>query len=279
MENELKQLIKLEGEKMTITSVDLCKLINILRREEKGKEAKELAHFNLMISIKSEIETLKSLGISPLNFQESTYVNPRGKVYPCFILNDESMLQMLNKESTFVRYKTTKLIKELKEENAKLKQQLQTQKPQLSPQEQLALQLFNGGIDAITAHKQLLELETKELNKTIETQGETIKEQKPFVDIALERIAKGECLSLTDINTGMNIVRGRLTKWAKEKGYLHKTQTEVNELGRKYFKVYINGKYKSIGVTKEGIKLINNNLEEIRNFGAKKNKGDKKIKF
>ena len=151
MKNELKQLIKLEGEKITITSVDLCKLINILRREEKGKEAKELAHFNLMISIKSEIETLKSLGISPLNFQESTYVNPRGKVYPCIILNDESMLQMLNKESTFVRYKTTKLIKELKEENAKLKQQLQNQKPQLSPQEQLALQLFNGGIDAITA--------------------------------------------------------------------------------------------------------------------------------
>ena len=37
----------------------------------------------------------------------------------------------------------------------------------------------------------------------------------------------------------MNIVRGRLTKWAKEKGYLHKTQTEVNESGRKYFKVYI----------------------------------------
>ena len=95
-----------------------------------------------MISIKSEIETLKSLGISLLNFKESTYVSPRGKVYPCYVLNDEGMLQILNKESTFVRYKTTKLIKELKEENAKLKQQLQNQKPQLSPQEQLALQLF-----------------------------------------------------------------------------------------------------------------------------------------
>ena len=47
-----------------------------------------------MISIKSEIETLKSLGISLLNFNESTYVNPRGKVYPCFILNDESMLKL-----------------------------------------------------------------------------------------------------------------------------------------------------------------------------------------
>ena len=30
--------------------------------------------------------------------------------------------------------------------------------------------------------------------------------------------------------TGMSIVRGRLTKWAKEKGYLHKTQAECNNL-------------------------------------------------
>ena len=56
MDNELKQLIKLEGEKMTIISVDLCKLINILRKEEKGEEAKELRHANLIRSIESEIE-------------------------------------------------------------------------------------------------------------------------------------------------------------------------------------------------------------------------------
>ena len=276
MENEnkkgLKQLIKFEGEELRITSIDLCEIINILRREEKEEKAKELAHFNLMISIKSEIETLKSLGISPLNFQESTYVNPRGKVYPCFILNDEGMLQMLNKESTYVRYKTVQLVKELKEENIRLKE---TQKPQLPTDYLSALK----ALVASEEEKLALKEENKELTNTISIQGETIKEQKPFVDIALERIAKGECLSLTDINAGMNIVRGRLTKWAKEKGYLHKTQTEVNESGRKYFKVYINGKYKSIGVTKEGVKLINDNLEEIRNFGVKKNKEDKKNKF
>lgn len=34
---------------MTITSVDLCKLINVLRREEKGEEAKELTHNNLIV--------------------------------------------------------------------------------------------------------------------------------------------------------------------------------------------------------------------------------------
>ena len=32
-----------------------------------------------------------------------------------------------------------------------MKEYIKNQKPQLSPQEQLALQLFNGGIDAITA--------------------------------------------------------------------------------------------------------------------------------
>ena len=55
--------------------MDLCKLINILRKEEKGEEAIELRHDNLIASIKSEIELLNNLGISLQNFQESAYVN------------------------------------------------------------------------------------------------------------------------------------------------------------------------------------------------------------
>ena len=57
--------------------MDLCKLINVLRKE---------------------IELLYNMGISLQNFQESTYVNPRGKVYPCYVLNDEGMLQMIDNE-------------------------------------------------------------------------------------------------------------------------------------------------------------------------------------
>ena len=102
------------------------------------------------------------------------------------------------------------------------------QKPQLSPQEQLALQLFNGGIDAITAHKQLLELETKELTNTIE-------EQKPFVAIAKERIVKGECVSLTDVTKGLNLKKGQISVWAKNNGLLSKAGTEVNKKGRRIF--------------------------------------------
>ena len=133
------------------------------------------------------------------------------------------------------------------------------QKPQLSPQEQLALQLFNGGIDAITAHKQLLELETKELTNTIE-------EQKPFVAIAKERIVKGECVSLTDVAKGLNLKKGQISVWAKNNGLLSKVGTEVNKKGEEYFKIYIDKKgFKCIGIKEKGIGLINNNLEDIKN--------------
>ena len=142
MKNELKQLIKLEGEKMTITSVDLCKLINVLRKEEKGEEAKELRHDNLVVSIRKEIESLKGLEIADLNFKVSSYTDSNNKSRLCYILNDTGMLQILNKESAIVRYKTIKLIKELKEENAKLRQQLQNQQPQLTTK--LKLQIKNN---------------------------------------------------------------------------------------------------------------------------------------
>ena len=138
-----------------------------------------------MASIRKEIELLYNMGISLQNFLESTYINDRGKVCPCYILNDKGMLQILNKESAFVRYKTTELIEELKEENARLQQQLQNQKPQLTLEQELVWNLYNGGIDAVTAHKKLLELETKELNdkiveqqETIETHLETIEDQQ-----------------------------------------------------------------------------------------------------
>ena len=246
-------------------------MINILRREEKGKEAKELAHFNLMISIKSEIETLKSLGISPLNFQESTYVNPRGKVYPCFILNDESMLQMLNKESTFVRYKTTKLIKELKEENKQLKQQV-------TLEQQLVWELYKGGIDAITAHKELLTLQTKELNdkieeqqEEIETHLETIGEQKeeikqlsPLAQTLIKRFEKGDNIGWTDVTKTFGLKRGQVSKWAINNGYIYKNKKDVTNKGDVYFQRYMINGFKNICITPQGVQLIEQHLEEIK---------------
>ena len=264
MENELKQLIKLEGEKMTITSVDLCKLINILRKEEKGEEAKELLHNTLMRSIRNEIELLYNAGISLYNFVQSTYINDRGKVYPCYILNDEGMLQMLNKESAIVRCKTIKLIKELKEENARLQQQLQNQKPQLTLEQELALKVYEGGIDALTAHKQLLALETKELNDKIVEQQEEIKQLSPLAETLIKRFEKGENISLTDVTKTFGLKRGQVSKWAINNGYIYKNKKDVTNKGDSYFQRYVINGFKNICITPQGVQLIEQHLEEIK---------------
>lgn len=278
MNNELKQLIKQDGDKITITSMDLCKLINILRKEEKGEEAIELRHDNLMSSIKSEIELLYNMGISLLNFKESTYVNPRGKVYPCYVLNDEGMLQILNKESAFVRYKTAELIRELKEENARLKQQLQNQKQQLTLEQELVWKLYVGGIDAVTAHNKLLDLKTKELKETIEEQQETIeiketeiqtqkeeiKQLSPLAETLIKRFEKGENITWTDVTKTFGLKRGQASKWAVNNGYIYKNKKDVCNKGDRYFQRYVYNGHGNVCITPDGVRLIEEHLDEIK---------------
>ena len=110
------------GENGTIKSVDLVDIINHFRLEE-GK-AGNLTHDNLMKRIKEEIKALKEANISLVNFNESKYINSRGKEYNCFELNEEGMLEMLNKESAVTRYKTVQYIKQLKQENKELTEDL-----------------------------------------------------------------------------------------------------------------------------------------------------------
>ena len=278
MDNELKQLIKLEGEKMTITSVDLCKLINILRKEEKGEEAKELRHANLIRSIESEIESLKNLEIAELNFELGSYIDSQSQIRPCYILNDEGMLQMLNKESAIVRCKTIKLIKELKEENARLQQQLQNQKPQLTLEQELVWNLYNGGIDAVTAHKKLLELETKELNdkieeqqeeieahlETIEDQQQEIKQLSPLAEILIKRFEKGDNIGWADITKTFGLKRGQASKWAVNNGYIYKNKKDVCNKGDRYFQRYVYNGHGNVCITPDGVRLIEEHLDEIK---------------
>ena len=122
----MKELIKLTNEENfitergTILSTNLLTIINEFRKiESEANEEKkyiELKHDDLMKKIKREIETLKRVGIISLgNISESTYVNTRGKTYPCYELNYEGTLMILNSESTIVRYYTIEYIKSLKE--------------------------------------------------------------------------------------------------------------------------------------------------------------------
>ena len=85
----------------------------------------------------------------------------------CYILSQRGYIKLVSMMAND-NSKKWEVMNYLINDYFNMKQELEEQKPQLSPQEQLALQLFNGGIDAITTHKQLLALETKELNDKIE---------------------------------------------------------------------------------------------------------------
>ncbi|WP_206154837.1 hypothetical protein [Clostridium muellerianum] len=65
---------------------------------------------------RKELETLKNLGLGGIgNFSESSYINSQNKSQPCYELNRNGMLEMLNSESAFVRYKTIEYINKLEE--------------------------------------------------------------------------------------------------------------------------------------------------------------------
>ena len=122
----------------------------------------------------------------------------------------------------------------------------------------LLLSIYNGGQEGVVASKELVELETKPLIEKIEN-------DKPMVALAETRLDKGSCISITDATKSLGLKKGQITKWAKNEGYLHKTnKNEINKKGEEYFKVYDNKGYKSIGILDKGYKLIGENIDKIK---------------
>lgn len=98
-----------------------------------------------------------------------------------------------------------------------------------------------------------------------------VEELQPLADVAEERIELKGCFSLTDVTKSLDFKRGQITRWAKACGYLHKTQTEVNKIGERYFKIYsLDRVHNQIGITDEGLQMIKKNKEEIINFSNRK---------
>lgn len=107
--------------------------------------------------------------------------------------------------------------------------------------------------------------------KIVNPLKETIEKQKPMVGLAELRIDKKGCYSLTDVNKSLGLKRGRITNWAKERGYIHKTLNEVNADGEKLFKVYSSdGLHNQIGITNDGLQFIKQNIDEISLCSSKK---------
>nr|WP_286675528.1 Rha family transcriptional regulator [Clostridium sp. ZBS18] len=236
---------------ITIKSIELVDIINEFRKLESNsnkKEYKELKHKTFIEKIRKEIEVLKSVGLeAEQNILPSKYKDSTGRSLPCFELNRDGMLQMLNSESALVRYKTIEYIN-------KLENQLD------NPIEKY---LDMSEEDRAIAYFQKIK-ETKKLekeNKEIQLQ---MKKDKPLVELAKKRLDKDGLISITDATKTFELKRGRITKWGKSEGYIHKTKTEVNQKGDIYFRVYDSAGFKCIGVTEDGLTLINDNLEKIK---------------
>ena len=129
------------------------------------------------------------------------------------------------------------------------------------------------GIDAITAHKQLLALETKELNERIIEQQETIEEKEteikqlsPLAEILIKRFEKGENIGWTDVSKTFGLKRGQASKWAVNNGYIYKNKKDVCNKGDRYFQRYVYNGHKCICITPEGVRLIEQHLDEIKNI-------------
>ena len=133
----MNELIKVTGNK--ISSKDLVDVINIFRKEE-GNNIK-LEHRNFMASIREEIKALnltaENLAVK-IECEESIYLNTRNQQQPCFLMSHKFALQMLNKESALVRYKTTEYIEELQHQ----------QQPQLNHYEQAKAEIDLLGVTA-----------------------------------------------------------------------------------------------------------------------------------
>ena len=126
----MKELIKIANEENfitergTILSTNLVTIINEFRKvESEANEEKrfiELKHKDFMKKIRKEDETLKTLGLNnERNFSLVEYIDKKGEERPCYELNRDGMIIMLNSESAIVRYCTMEYIKKLEE---KLKQ-------------------------------------------------------------------------------------------------------------------------------------------------------------
>ena len=115
-----------------ITSVDLVEIINYFRDIEResgltGKLQQPIQHKNFIARVKKESEILKNAGLEPgLNFKLGSYTDKQNQKRPCYFLNRDGMLMMLNSESTLVRYKTVEYINELEKQLKNAKEVIDT---------------------------------------------------------------------------------------------------------------------------------------------------------
>lgn len=181
--------------------------MNELQQKLDSREVAEMvgkAHNDLMKDIRRYCEQL-SLGKIPQSdfFAESTYVNGRGKEYPCYLITKEGC--------EFIAHKLTGV--KGTEFTAKYIKRFH--------------QMENVIKEHVPQGKELLALAVLEAQKTIEEQTAQIEEMKPHavlgqaITTANTSILVGDLAKILRQN-GVDIGAQRLFVWMRENGYLIK---------------------------------------------------------
>ena len=205
MSKELTNLGITLNENGFITSVDLVEIINYFRAFEResgltGRLQNPLHHGDLLKKIRKEIEVLKNAGLEPEGeFAFGSYTDKQNQQRPCYLLNKDGMLMMLNGESALVRYKTVEYINKLEEE---LKQ----------------LQTPSYMIDDKVARAERWIIEEKQRQALCEK----VKELQPKADYCDNVLVSDELLTSTQIAKEFGMTAFRFNQLMNELGVIYK---------------------------------------------------------
>ena len=182
-------------------------------------------------------------------FIESTYVDAKGEIRNCFLITKMGCELLGNKLQG--------------EKGVLFTANYVTKFNAMEKVIESALMSFQIA-DPIARAEKFIE-EQKEMNRLMTEKNEIIEELSPLAELARKRIDNTGTISITDATKTFGLKVGQITVWAKTNGLIHKTLREVNKKGDEYFKVVcVDGEHKSVAIKEEGLKLIDKNLEEIK---------------
>lgn len=239
MNNELN-IINNNG----VLLVDSRDVADMILKEHKNLIRDIRTYIGYMVATKGEFK------VEPSDyFIESSYLNSQNKNQPCYLLTkigcDMVANKMIGEKGILFTAKYVKKFNQMEKQIQKIVSSFMIEDP----------------IERAKAW--IVEQEKAKL--LIQEKVDIIEELSPLAELARKRIDKTGTVGIKDATKTFECKQGQITTWAKAKGYIHKSQMDVNELGEKYFKA-IGVEYKNIGILEEGLKLIDKNLEEIKTY-------------
>lgn len=199
----MNEIQNINGE-ITMTSVEVVDLINKFREEEGNKSV--LKHYHFIQSIEKEIKTLENVGISTkTNFRLSSYLATDGsRSYKMYKLNKAGVMQMCNKESALVRYKTQQYIEAL--EN-----RIEEQQPKVPTTYKEALQQLLAQVE-----------ENEKLQIENQQQAQVIEEIAPKADYFDALVDNNLLTNIRDTAKQLHIKQTAFTKWLIENNFCYR---------------------------------------------------------